>query len=236
MNTSAGLRAAAVVISAAAAVASVTVGVTAARVLRADRRQRLEQAPQQSGDYLLVLGAQAMAEGPSNELRARLDHAVTRWRAGAAPVICVTGGIDGEVDEAEVMARYLLMQGLPADAVQRVVPGGTTRESMLSMATAAPGATVLAVSSPYHAHRLEAEGRRRGLHVIADCPARTPETDNPEIYSSRLMGEVAANLLYAAPPATIPVARRVVVPVRRGVVWAVSSTGRALRRQGSGAG
>ena len=223
------LGAAAVALGAAVVAAGLVTTVTTIRVMQADERQRRGLARGQQGDYLLVLGAKAYPDGPSNELRARLDHAVQRWYEGAAPIIGVSGGISGTVDESEVMAAYVQSQGVEAGAIQRIVPGSSTRESMESMAVAAPGATVLAVSSPYHAHRMEAEGRRHGLAVIADCPPTTPESRVPEIHASRLTSEVLASLLYAAPPSTVGAARTVAAPVRRKFVRTVARAGESLR-------
>lgn len=222
--------AAATVIASAAATA--IAAVAAMRVLSAEWQQRDGTAPRPQGDYLLVLGAQVLPDGPSNELRARLDHALARWRDGAAPVVCVTGGIDGALDETQIMGDYLVSRGLPPQAVLRIVPGENTRASMRSMAKAAPGATVLAVSSPYHAHRVVAEGRRCGLAVIADCPASTPESDNPDVRRTRLFGETVGSVLYASPESVVSLARRVSVPIRRGLPHTAASLGQKLRNRG----
>lgn len=206
------------------------VAVAAGRVLTAERRQRTSMAAPTNGDVLLVLGAEALPDGPSDELQARLDHAVERWRAGAAPVIGVSGGMDGEVDETRVMAGYVVSCGVPPTAVQPIVPGDNSRATMRAMAAADPQASVLAVSSPYHAHRLVAEGRRCGLQVVADCPATTPETANPEIRRTRLFGEVVGSILYAAPDWAIVLARRVAVPARRTLPTLAAQIGRRVRR------
>ena len=197
---------------------ALTIGVlTAHRVLEAERYQRQRTDPESSpqGDILLVLGARVLPEGPSLELRARLNHAVQRWQAGAADRIGVTGGIDGELDETEIMANYVISRGVPANAVRRIEPGENTRASMRATAAAEPGSTVLAVSSPYHAHRMVAEGRRCGLNVIADCPSDTPDTSNPDIRRIRLLSEWVGCLMYAAPPPLLVASRRVAVPARR---------------------
>jgi len=211
--------------------AAAIIGLTAARVHTADRRQRDGSAPRPDADFLLVLGAQALPEGPSNELRARLDHAVARWHAGAAPVLGVTGGMDGDLDETQVMADYVVSRGVPRQAVRRIVPGENTRASMRSMAKAAPDETVLAVSSPYHAHRLVVEGRRRGLNVIADCPASTPESDNTDIRRARLFSETFGSVLYASPESVVSAARRVSVPIRRDLPRWFASLGQKLGRR-----
>ena len=232
MSAGGAARAVAATAGVAFVAGAMALGVTAARVLAAEREQRDSTAPRPEGDYLLVLGAQVFPHGPSKELQARLDHAVARWHAGAAPLLGVTGGVDGDLDETQVMADYVVSQGVPREAVRLISPGENTRASMRSMAKAAPGARVLAVSSPYHSHRMAAEGRRCGLLVIADCPESTPESDNPDIRRTRLFGETVGSFLYASPESVVSVARRVSVPIRRQLprrVAAVSQKVRDLR-------
>jgi uncharacterized SAM-binding protein YcdF (DUF218 family) len=218
-------------LTAAAAVGgALALAVTSGRVLAAERRQVSGTAiPPSGGDILLVLGAQALPDRPSKELQARLDHAVRRWQEGAAPVIGVSGGIDGEVDEAGVMADYLVSCGVPPDAVRRVVPGENTRATMRSMAAADPAASIVAVSSPYHAHRIVAEGRRLGLRIWADCPASTPESRNSEIRRTRLAGEIIGSILYASPEGLMFVARRVSTPARQRLPRLAARAGRMVR-------
>lgn len=223
-------------VAAALAAAAGVAAVAARRVLVAERAQRSGTRPVASGDMLLVLGAHAFPDRPSRELQARLDHGARRWREGAAPTIGVSGGIDGTVDEAQVMAAYLRdAQHVPPDAVVRVVPGDNTRSTLRAMARAAAerslGNTVIAVSSPYHARRLVAEGRRCGLRVVADCPSSTPESDNPEIRRTRLFGEVVGSILYAAPERAIEVARYASVPVRRHLPRIAATVGDRVRRR-----
>lgn len=231
MSLASAPRAVAALAGGALLTAAAIVGLTTARVHGAERRQREGSAPRPDADYLLVLGAQVLPDGPSNELRARLDHAIARWHAGAAPVVGVTGGMDGDLDETQVMADYVVMRGVPREAVRHIVPGENTRASMRSMAKAAPDATVLAVSSPYHAHRVVVEGRRRGLDVIADCPASTPESDNADIRRTRLFGETVGSVLYASPESVVSAARRVSVPMRRELPRRVASLGQKVRRR-----
>lgn len=209
--------------------AAAITGLTAVRVTRAEARQRRGEQVSTHADILLVLGAQVTTQGPSKELRARLDHAIRRWYEGAAPLVGVTGGISGELDEAEGMANYVTAHGVPPGNVEQIVPGENSRASMRALAAAYPGVTVLAVSSPYHAHRLIAEGRRHGLTVIADCPARTPETSNPTIRRTRLMGETLGCMVYASPDWVLTATRRVVVPLRHQLTESIASASRHLR-------
>ena len=79
-------------------------------------------------DLIVVLGNEVLPDGrASPRLKARLDAALRVWRAGLAPRVLVSGGIEpGGQDEAAVMAAYLTAAGLPAAAVERDAAGVDT--------------------------------------------------------------------------------------------------------------
>jgi len=158
-----------------------------------------DRAGRPAADALVVFGATVDRDGPCAELRARLDHAVALWRAGVAPVVMVSGGIVGDIDEIDAMAGYLVAQGIPGDAVAEVRPGHTTRATLETLRGLGERRYV-AVSSPYHAHRIGAEARRQGLRVTVSAPRSTPETRHPPTHRARLASELAALVLYALPP------------------------------------
>jgi len=149
-------------------------------------------------EAVVVLGAAASREGPSGELRARLDHAVRLWRQGVAPLILVSGGTSGDVDEALVMRTYLVTTGIPPAAVAAALPGDTTRATLRTLARRGPGPYVL-VSSPYHALRLRVEARRQGVDATVSAPASTPETRRPATHRVRFGSELFAVVWYALP-------------------------------------
>lgn len=90
-----------------------------------------------------------------------------RWRGG--------GGGDGD---------YLLQAGVPASAIAPARPGGNTRETLQAVSQL-PGRRYVAVSSPYHSYRIEAEARRQHLAVTTDCPARCAEAAHPRLLTAR---------------------------------------------------
>lgn len=151
-----------------------------------------------TGDAIVVFGASVHVDGPSGELRARLDHALGLWRAGAATEIIVSGGVDRGVDEVQVMADYLINQGVPPEAVTPGRPGHNTRATVAAMVDLARG-RYIAVSSPYHCYRIEAESRRRGLDVVMAAPVSTPETDRPRSHAVRFATDMAGSAWYALP-------------------------------------
>ena len=128
-------------------------------------------------DAIVVMGAAQYDGRPSNQLAARLDHVVTLWNDGVAPVVVVTGGnLPGDrFTEAEASADYLEERGIPESAIVEIGEGNTTYESV---AAAAPVMNergierVALVTDPYHAlrSRLIVEGEGFGVDV-ASTPA-----------------------------------------------------------------
>ncbi len=83
-------------------------------------------------DAIIVLGAAQYNGRPSDDLRARLDHALTLWREHVAPTIVVTGGKQpGDLyTEAATGAIYLHAHGVPETAILREVQGRSSWESL----------------------------------------------------------------------------------------------------------
>lgn len=148
---------------------------------------------------ILVFGGRAIAGRPTREVRARLDHAVVLWRAGVAPVVAVSGGGTGELDEPAAMTNYLAEQGLPPDAIQQCVPGENTRRTLSSARADYGEVPMVAVSSAYHAARIAAEARRQGLSVVVSAP-ESPELHRPRAHRVRVGTEILALVWYALPP------------------------------------
>ena len=68
-------------------------------------------------DAVVVMGAAQYDGRPSPQLAARLDHVVTLYDDGVAPLVVVTGGKQAgdRFTEAESSAQYLVDRGVPAD-------------------------------------------------------------------------------------------------------------------------
>jgi vancomycin permeability regulator SanA len=151
-------------------------------------------------DAIVVFGARALPDRPSRELQARLDHAVALWRAGRAPVILCSGGVDGEISEAHVMARSLRAAGVP-DAAIELDAGGACTRSTVTAALAHGGGRwerVIAVSSPFHMRRIGLEARRQGLACVLSPAPGTPQMRRTRTRHRQRAREVAAIWWYAA--------------------------------------
>ncbi len=126
---------------------------------------------------IVVLGAAQYVGHPSPVLRARLDHAVSLWRRGLAPVVVVTGGRGPRdtTSEADASHVYVLRQGVPDSAVLIERHGRSSVESMRAVAEmmhARGMRDAILVSDPFHMLRLAVLARRLGITAYTS-PTRT---------------------------------------------------------------
>ncbi len=173
----------------------VILGGTAARIWWVAR-----QDARPVSDAIVVLGASQFDGRPSAVFRARLDHAVTLFEAGVAPVVVtVGGGAPGDrFTEGAAGATYLQNKGVKTVAVGE---GRDTLQSLqaLSREFAERGwRTAVLVTDPWHS--LRARRMATDLDIDAETsPARSGpvvQTRGTELrYIAR---ETAAYLYYRA--------------------------------------
>lgn len=86
-------------------------------------------------DAIVVMGAAQYDGRPSPIFAARLDHAVSLYLAGVAPVLVMTGGkADGDrTTEAASGRAYAIARGVPPDAILTEDRSRTTQESIRSV-------------------------------------------------------------------------------------------------------
>lgn len=141
-----------------------------------------EEAP---ADLAVVLGNHVAADGTlSGRLQRRLDRALALYQQGKVPIIIVSGGRDpGSPFEAEAMKRYLVAQGVPADAVVEDRGGANTHLTARFTAEYMQQhglRSVIAVSQYYHISRSKLALRRfgvtdvRGAHAAMVLEPREP--------------------------------------------------------------
>lgn len=124
---------------------------------------------------IVVLGAKTLRDNrPSRAIERRMQVALALYRAGAAPVLVLSGGGGRTVPEAEVMRRLALAAGLP-DAALVVEPRSrNTLENATETARLLADrgtAAVILVTDRYHALRARVLFRLVGLSV---CAVHTP--------------------------------------------------------------
>ena len=127
-------------------------------------------------DVAIVLGNTVERDGrPSARLRARLDKAVELYRGGLFRHVIVSGGVGVEgFNEAEVMKRYLISQGVPGD---NIIADG---EGMTTSLTARNAAQVmkerrwrsaLVISQYFHISRTRLAVRSYGVRPVYSAHA-----------------------------------------------------------------
>lgn len=130
-------------------------------------------------DAIVVMGAAQYDGRPSAQLRARLDHVVELWNAGAAPVVIVTGGNQpgDRFTEASTSAAYLVEFGVPANAILSEDTGRTSWESMQNVVEVASEhgiGSVILVSDPFHSLRIKLMARELGLRAFTSSTSTSP--------------------------------------------------------------
>ncbi len=121
-------------------------------------------------DVIAVFGAAEYNGRPSPVLNARLEHALTLYQRGFAPVIITLGGGGGpQQSEGGVGRDFLLSHGVPDSRIIAETTSDNTEESVDRLAAIARENhlyTVLAVSDGTHLFRIQQLCRAKGLNVL----------------------------------------------------------------------
>ena len=133
----------------------------------------------QKADAIIVMGAAQYRGKPSPVLRARLDHAISLWQRGLAPIMMLTGGTGtgDRVSEAAVGRVYAMAHAIPDSAILLENEGRSSSESLRSAVGILHGrrlTTAIVVSDPFHMLRLEILGRRFGIDPYTSPALPTP--------------------------------------------------------------
>ncbi|MDR3202031.1 MAG: YdcF family protein, partial [Bifidobacteriaceae bacterium] len=168
------------------------------RILTAD------QASGRDYDCILVLGAGITPDKqPTTMLRARLDTGIELYRAGAAPVVLMSGDNSrAEYSEVAVMGAYAADKGVPAGDVYLDHAGFSTFDSVYRARDVFGARRVLIVTQRYHLLRALFIARQLGL--TADGVAAAPRDDSyqyqRDIREVLARGKDAIALLTGAKP------------------------------------
>jgi len=127
-----------------------------------------EQAAALEGvDCILVLGAKVMPSGaPSHMLEDRCRRAVALFKAGAAPVLLMSGDHgQWEYDEVTCMKQYAVDHGVPSPAVFMDHAGFSTYDSMYRARDVFRAKKIIIVTQRYHLFRALYIARQLGLEA-----------------------------------------------------------------------
>ena len=129
-------------------------------------------------DVIIVLGHRLLpGDLPSEDLKRRIDRAVSLWKETGAPLIMPCGGLtqDRHRTEAEVMREMLMERGVPEEIIQLEDQSRITLENMANAYDLlGPDKRVAVVSSDYHMDMAMKDCKAVGLNAYG-IGAETPD-------------------------------------------------------------
>jgi uncharacterized SAM-binding protein YcdF (DUF218 family) len=177
--------------------------VTAYATLRIWQRGDVDDVARlMTADAIVVLGAAQYDGSPSPVFKARLDHAITLWSAGRAPILVMTGGRQ-EGDrwtEAAAARDYAIAQGVPAASIRMEDQGRSTLESLRAVVTILEGeslSSAIFVSDRSHMLRVMRIARDLGVEAYGSPAADSPTDATMERRVDATLHELGALAWYA---------------------------------------
>ena len=125
-----------------------------------------------AADVIVVLGAAEYAGKPSPVFKARLDHALSLYNKGLAPLMIVTGGHGGDAvhTEGTVGRDYLRANGVPEKSLIAETTSDDTSDSAERVANIMRANNLkscIAVSDGYHLYRVKRLMAEEGIVAYA---------------------------------------------------------------------
>jgi len=155
-----------------------------------------------SVEAIVVMGVAQYDGRPSPQLQARLDHVITLWNAGTAPLVVTTGGNQpgDRFTEAEASRRYLVEAGVPESAIILEDRGSSTLDSLQrvhDILAVQEITEILIVTDPYHAARSRMMARDLGMiaHVSATPTSVVTGSENVRRHVEEGLGIALANFI-----------------------------------------
>jgi uncharacterized SAM-binding protein YcdF (DUF218 family) len=150
-------------------------------------------------DAIVVFGAAEWDGRPSPVFRARLNHALTLYQHGIAPLIITLGGDGGDqYSEGGVGRSYLEAHGVPESAIIAETESRNTLESTRRVAVIARAndlRRLVIVSDGTHLFRIHAIAAANGLNVFTSPRPKTVIEDRPRDFE-RFAHEILAYTLW----------------------------------------
>jgi SanA protein len=154
----------------------------------------------------IVFGAGIKANGtPSDALRDRLDTTVELWRAGKVARVLVSGDNRFvEHNEPEVMEKYLMAQGVSAEAIHKDFAGRRTYDTCWRARHIWQVSEALLISQGYHVPRAMWLCEQMGMRVHGLSATRHTYVKGPWFKAREWMGLLGAWVdVYIRHPAVI---------------------------------
>lgn len=132
---------------------------------------------QENLDYIIVLGAQMKAGGPSNILKARLDKAIDYLEENPDTMVIVSGGqgSDEPISEAEGMKNYLVQNGIGEERILMEDRSVNTNQNLKfsSEYINIEEDTVGIVTSNFHIYRSVKLAKKQGYENVCGIAAKS---------------------------------------------------------------
>ena len=133
--------------------------------------------PVSSADYVIILGAQWKAEGPSEVLRRRLDKAVEYLNENPDTQAIVSGGQGGNepISEAAGMRQYLVDAGIGDERILMEDASTNTYENLVFSGRLldVDSDTVVIVTNNFHVFRALCIAQKQGYKHVEGMAARS---------------------------------------------------------------
>jgi len=150
-------------------------------------------------DAIGVFGAAEYDGRPSPVYRARLDHALSLYNRGIAPLIITLGGDGGDqYSEGGVGKEYLMGRGVPESAIIAETQSRSTEESARRIAVIARANGLLRlviVSDDTHLFRIHEICSANGLNVLTSPRPRVPVEGSTD-ETQRIVHEMLSYMLW----------------------------------------
>lgn len=128
-------------------------------------------------DYVIVLGAQMKASGPSSTLKSRLDKAIDYLEENSDTKVIVSGGqgSDEPISEAEGMKNYLIQNGIEEDRILMEDHSVNTNQNLKfsSEYINIEEDTVGIVTSNFHIYRSVKLAEKQGYENVCGIAAKS---------------------------------------------------------------
>lgn len=131
---------------------------------------------QPGADYVIVLGAQMKADGPSKALQYRLDEAIRYLNENPSSKVIVSGGqgSDEHISEAQGMYEYLVEKGIEKDRIIKEDKSVNTTQNLTFSAEYLDKEkdSVAVVTNNFHAFRAVKIAEKAGYQNVCGIAAK----------------------------------------------------------------
>ncbi|AOA03079.1 YdcF family protein [Carnobacterium maltaromaticum] len=149
-----------------------------------------QQTPKKNADTMIILGAQVRGNPavPSAILKERLDAAVPYLLENPQTKVVVTGGQgpDETDTEANVMARYLLEQGIDSQRIIKESQSSRTEENISNAKKLTDLGKTVIVTSDFHMYRGLMLARRENVYA-SGLPAVSKSSATFKSYAREML-------------------------------------------------